>query len=101
MKFSFMVTSTGTETSAVIYPVLDDYFSIFSLHFSARNRGIHGDVVAVQVLPKAQWRTRSGHLADSADCTGDVMTTGVVVGVLSRRDREYVASFDVRVSQCV
>lgn len=62
-----------------------------------RNRGIHGDMVAVQLLPKELWRTRSGQLAESADSNSTVMTTGVVVGIISRKDREYVASFDVSI----
>ncbi|XP_064382954.1 DIS3-like exonuclease 1 [Halichondria panicea] len=60
----------------------------------SRNRGLHGDVVAVQLLPRAQWRSRSGKLADSTGSSSDVMATGVVVGVILRKEKEYVASFE-------
>ncbi len=57
--------------------------------------------MVVQLLPQAMWRTKTGKLAESAKNIDDIMATGVVVGVLSRKDREYVASFDVRVCVCV
>ncbi len=52
-------------------------------------------MVVVQLLPKEMWRSRAGKLADSAERSDDVIATGIVVGVVSRKDREYVASFEV------
>ncbi len=76
-----------------------DSISLFNLH--PRNRSLHGDVVAVQLLPKAQWRSRSGKLADSTGSSSDVMATGVVVGVILRNEKEYVASFEVRILKII
>ena len=54
----------------------------------------------VRLLPKSEWQSRSTNKstathAESADSMSDAVATGTVVGILSRRDREYVASFDV------
>lgn len=78
-----------------------------------RNRAIHGDVVAVKLLPKQQWKSLSNSLpsedskkTESADrepeleagsSGSNAMPSGVVVGILDRPERLYVASFDVSV----
>lgn len=65
----------------------------------SRNRAIHGDLVAVEILPKSDWKGRTGALCDndadekSGDTQSEVMTTGRVVGVLQRNWRDYVATF--------
>ncbi|XP_068131120.1 DIS3-like exonuclease 1 [Hyperolius riggenbachi] len=64
-----------------------------------RNRAIHGDVVAVEVLPRSEWKGRTGALCENeseekgGEAQGDVMMTGRVVGVLQRNWRDYIATF--------
>ncbi|XP_018408330.1 PREDICTED: DIS3-like exonuclease 1 [Nanorana parkeri] len=65
----------------------------------SRNRAIHGDLVAVEILPKSDWKGRTGALCENeadertADTQSDVMMTGRVVGALQRNWRDYVATF--------
>lgn len=70
----------------------------------ARNRAIHGDVVAVRLLPRPQWKSLSDSResqkaetvqgeVEAGSCSA--MPSGVVVGILERPERLYVASFDV------
>ncbi|XP_066449014.1 DIS3-like exonuclease 1 [Eleutherodactylus coqui] len=65
----------------------------------ARNRAIHGDIVAVEILPKCDWKGRTGALCENeaderaGDAQNDVMMTGRVVGVIQRNWRDYVATF--------
>ncbi|XP_072255223.1 DIS3-like exonuclease 1 [Pyxicephalus adspersus] len=65
----------------------------------SRNRAIHGDVVAVEILPKSEWKGRTGALCENeaeertGDSHSEVMMTGRVVGVLQRNWRDYVATF--------
>ncbi|KAM9311270.1 DIS3-like exonuclease 1 [Gastrophryne carolinensis] len=64
-----------------------------------RNRAIHGDVVAVEILPKSEWKGRTGALCENeseekaGDAQCDLMMTGRVVGVLQRNWRDFVATF--------
>ena len=72
-----------------------------------RNRAIHGDVVAVRLLPRPEWRSLNKSLptgesqkAEIVDgeveaAVSSAMPSGVVVGILERPERLYVASFDV------
>jgi len=80
----------------------------YTIHLH-RNRAIHGDNVVVRLLPRSEWKSRSNTLPHSPtdnDNTQspnnqqghsqlETMATGVVVGILHRASREYVASFDV------
>ncbi|PIO31796.1 hypothetical protein AB205_0003320, partial [Aquarana catesbeiana] len=65
----------------------------------SRNRAIDGDVVAVEVLPKSEWKGRTGALCENeaeertGETQSEVMMTGRVVGVLQRNWRDYVATF--------
>ncbi|XP_071610242.1 DIS3-like exonuclease 1 isoform X2 [Heliangelus exortis] len=66
----------------------------------ARNRAIHGDVVAVELLPLHEWKGRTGALCENetedkapADTTGDPMPTGKVVGIIQKNWRDYVVTF--------
>ena len=36
---------------------------------AARNRGVHGDLVAVEILPKSEWRGRSLVIHEAAQGT--------------------------------
>ena len=74
------------------------------LHCSSRNRAIHGDTVVVQLFPRSEWITRSNALPSTPGVGGEeggdhtpseAMPTGMVVGILQRSSREYVASFAV------
>ncbi|XP_063781647.1 DIS3-like exonuclease 1 isoform X2 [Pseudophryne corroboree] len=64
-----------------------------------RNRAIHGDVVAVEILPKCDWKGRTRALCENeaderaGDAQNELMMTGRVVGVLQRNWRDYVATF--------
>ncbi|XP_064620645.1 DIS3-like exonuclease 1 [Lineus longissimus] len=68
---------------------------------ACRNRSVHGDVVVVELLPKAEWKGRSNALKDIVEESQDdvdalksnTMPSGRVVGVLQRNWRDYVASF--------
>ena len=66
-----------------------------------RNRAVHGDIVAVQLLPKSLWKSKINRLAKSNekddeekwDKRADVCPTGKVVAVVTRRWKAYSASF--------
>ncbi|XP_023568332.1 DIS3-like exonuclease 1 [Octodon degus] len=69
----------------------------------ARNRAIHGDVVVVELLPKGEWKGRTGALCDndsedkvSGEAPSEPMPTGRVVGVLQKNWRDYVVTFPSR-----
>ncbi|KAM4748024.1 DIS3-like exonuclease 1 [Rhinophrynus dorsalis] len=68
----------------------------------SRNRAIHGDMVAVELLPKSEWKGRTGALCENesdekaVDTQNDVMPTGRVVGVLQRNWRDYVVTFPTK-----
>ncbi|NWS39075.1 DI3L1 exonuclease, partial [Probosciger aterrimus] len=66
----------------------------------ARNRAIHGDVVAVELLPLHEWKGRTVALCENEtedkallDTTGDPMPTGRVVGIIQKNWRDYVVTF--------
>ncbi|XP_069722504.1 DIS3-like exonuclease 1 isoform X1 [Phaenicophaeus curvirostris] len=66
----------------------------------ARNRAIHGDVVAVELLPSHEWKGRTVALCENetedkapAETTGDPMPTGKVVGIIQKNWRDYVVTF--------
>ncbi|KAM9640151.1 DIS3-like exonuclease 1 [Morphnus guianensis] len=66
----------------------------------ARNRAIHGDVVAVELLPLQEWKGRTVALCENetedkapADTTSDPMPTGKVVGIIQKNWRDYVVTF--------
>ncbi|XP_054692516.1 DIS3-like exonuclease 1 isoform X1 [Grus americana] len=66
----------------------------------ARNRAIHGDVVAVELLPLQEWKGRTVALCENetedkalADTSGDPMPTGKVVGIIQKNWRDYVVTF--------
>lgn len=78
-----------------------------------RNRAIHGDIVAVQILPKSQWKSKINKLsktnkndetsADDENVSNqeeeiwekraDVCPTGRVVAIIQRKWKSYPASF--------
>lgn len=72
-----------------------------------RNRAINGDMVAIRLLPRTQWQPLTKALPSSSAqqhpaaegeegmSVGDTRPSGAVVGILSRPDRLYVASFGV------
>ncbi|KFP22692.1 DIS3-like exonuclease 1, partial [Egretta garzetta] len=69
----------------------------------ARNRAIHGDVVAVELLPLHEWKGRTVALCENetedkapADTTGDPMPTGKVVGIIQKNWRDYVVTFPAK-----
>ncbi|XP_072134062.1 DIS3-like exonuclease 1 isoform X1 [Mobula birostris] len=66
----------------------------------ARNRAVQGDVVAVELLPRNQWKGRVSVLCEneseekaSEEAESEPMATGKVVGIIQRNWRDYVASF--------
>uniref|UniRef100_W5N8W8 DIS3-like exonuclease 1 n=1 Tax=Lepisosteus oculatus TaxID=7918 RepID=W5N8W8_LEPOC len=68
-----------------------------------RNRAVHGDVVAVELLSRAEWRGRTMALSDGEgedrqgeEPQGQPMPTGRVVGILQRNWRDYVVTFPPR-----
>ncbi|XP_037308770.2 DIS3-like exonuclease 1 [Pungitius pungitius] len=70
-----------------------------------RNRAVHGDVVAVELLPRSEWRGRTTALTEGQgggdeksgeDADRKPMPTGRVVGVLQRNWRDYVVTFPPR-----
>ncbi|XP_023188366.1 DIS3-like exonuclease 1 isoform X1 [Xiphophorus maculatus] len=69
----------------------------------SRNRAVHGDLVAVELLPRVEWRGKvtalSEGLADERSGDDDEikpMPTGRVVGILQRNWRDYVVTFPPR-----
>uniref|UniRef100_H3CGP2 DIS3-like exonuclease 1 n=1 Tax=Tetraodon nigroviridis TaxID=99883 RepID=H3CGP2_TETNG len=63
-----------------------------------RNRATHGDVVAVELLPRGEWRGRVAALAEGPgeESESRAMPTGRVVGILQRNWRDYVVTFPPR-----
>ncbi|XP_060708913.1 DIS3-like exonuclease 1 isoform X1 [Hemiscyllium ocellatum] len=66
----------------------------------ARNRAIQGDVVAVELLPRNEWKGRVSVLCEkeseektAEETESEPMATGKVVGIIQRNWRDYVASF--------
>ncbi|XP_004711991.1 DIS3-like exonuclease 1 isoform X1 [Echinops telfairi] len=66
----------------------------------ARNRSIHGDVVAVELLPRDEWKGRTAALCEndnedkaSGESPSEPMPTGKVVGILQKNWRDYVVTF--------
>ncbi|XP_048418764.1 DIS3-like exonuclease 1 isoform X3 [Stegostoma tigrinum] len=66
----------------------------------ARNRAIQGDVVAVELLPRNEWKGRVSVLCENEseektaeETESEPMATGKVVGIIQRNWRDYVASF--------
>ena len=71
----------------------------------ARNRAVHGDLVAVQLLPKSEWKSKLNKLAKTEKSNdeeeaeekwerrADVCPTGKVVAVVTRKWKAYAASF--------
>ncbi|XP_078097275.1 DIS3-like exonuclease 1 isoform X1 [Mustelus asterias] len=66
----------------------------------ARNRAIQGDVVAVELLPRNEWKGRVSVLCENEseekateETESEPMATGRVVGIIQRNWRDYVASF--------
>ncbi|KAM4744521.1 DIS3-like exonuclease 1 [Anableps anableps] len=69
----------------------------------SRNRAVHGDAVAVELLPKSEWRGRvtalsEGQLDEKSGETTETkpMPTGRVVGILQKNWRDYVVTFPPR-----
>ncbi|KAG5270310.1 hypothetical protein AALO_G00191220 [Alosa alosa] len=65
-----------------------------------RNRAVHGDMVAVELLPAREWRGRTTALHEGVaeDKAGEEpqsqpMPSGKVVGILQRNWRDYVVTF--------
>uniref|UniRef100_A0A674AUG9 DIS3-like exonuclease 1 n=1 Tax=Salmo trutta TaxID=8032 RepID=A0A674AUG9_SALTR len=64
-----------------------------------RNRAVHGDMVAVELLPKGEWRGRTTALTEGPgeekgdETQSQPMATGRVVGILQRNWRDYVVTF--------
>ena len=75
--------------------------------YSNRNRSLTGDTVAVQLLPKTDWKGTSrqlptGHtpnLSPDDESRDNTRPTGRVVGILNRPTRDIVATFPV--STCI
>lgn len=82
---------------------------VFVFGRAAMNRGVHGDRVAVEILPKAHWRTpQSDRLlvhytqdedehqheseSDADEQVPGAIPTGQVVGIISRSPRYHVAT---------
>ncbi|KAF4091014.1 hypothetical protein AMELA_G00032240 [Ameiurus melas] len=67
-----------------------------------RNRAIQGDVVAVELLPRSEWKGRSTALTGERgeekgeDPQSQPMPTGRVVGIIQRNWRDYVVTFPPR-----
>ncbi|KAM4829706.1 DIS3-like exonuclease 1 isoform 3-T3 [Thomomys bottae] len=66
----------------------------------ARNRAIHGDLVAVELLPTREWKGRTAALCEndsedkaSGESPSEPMPTGRVVGILQKNWRDYVVTF--------
>uniref|UniRef100_A0A3Q2CZW2 DIS3-like exonuclease 1 n=1 Tax=Cyprinodon variegatus TaxID=28743 RepID=A0A3Q2CZW2_CYPVA len=70
--------------------------------FKSRNRAVHGDLVAVELLPKSKWRGRGTALAEGPldensgeDGESNPLPTHIV-GILQRNWRDYVVTFPPR-----
>ncbi|XP_062845644.1 DIS3-like exonuclease 1 [Trichomycterus rosablanca] len=67
-----------------------------------RNRAIHGDVVAVELLARSEWGGRSMALTEERgeekveETPSQPMPTGIVVGIVQRNWRDYVVTFPPR-----
>ncbi|KAK6178827.1 hypothetical protein SNE40_011323 [Patella caerulea] len=81
---------------------VDSVEDIFIHGMVSRNRSIHGDKVVVEILPQSQWKGRSLAIcpdeSEDKSSTDDkesdsVIPTGIIVGILQRNWRDYVATF--------
>jgi DIS3-like exonuclease 1 len=74
----------------------DDAFSghtqLFVVGAADRNRALHGDVVAVQILPQSEW-------INDMESTEQKKPCGRVVGILQRNWRDYVACIQEQENQ--
>ncbi|XP_067827366.1 DIS3-like exonuclease 1 isoform X1 [Heptranchias perlo] len=66
----------------------------------ARNRAVQGDVVAVELLPRNEWKGRVSVLCENEpeektieETESEPMATGKIVGIIQRNWRDYVVSF--------
>ncbi|KAJ3593004.1 hypothetical protein NHX12_005342 [Muraenolepis orangiensis] len=69
----------------------------------SRNRAVHGDTVAVELLPRSEWSGRAMALSEGQgeDKTPEgtqsqPMPTGCVVGIVQRNWRDYVVTFPTK-----
>lgn len=69
-----------------------------------RNRAIHGDLVTVKLFPQLKQQNDTLPLEMNKRpnklMSDSVLPTGEVVGILERKKRDYVASFDVSRECC-
>lgn len=70
---------------------------------AAMNRSVDGDIVAVELLPKSQWRAASSRIApvegedvedETAPAGRNALPTGRVVGIVERKWRQYCGSLE-------
>ncbi|XP_040572324.1 DIS3-like exonuclease 1 [Lepeophtheirus salmonis] len=92
------------STSEAFVTDFKSQYEIFIPGHINRNRAVDGDVVAINLLPKSEWVSRSkrlenkkSYLSESTwERKGDVDRCGKVVGIIQRNWREYVASYQGR-----
>lgn len=94
----------GVIFSSSSESVLEDSSSrdILIPGMNLRNRAIHGDKVAIELLPTKEWKGKSRALPSNPSSSVshdkscdmiDPIPTGRVIGIIHRTDREIVSSF--------
>ena len=83
------------------------YIFINAHNYDNRNRAIHGDKVAIELLPTKEWKGKSRALPSNPSSSVshdkscdmvDPLPTGRVIGIIHRTDREIVSSFPVSIA---
>lgn len=111
-KGKFSVSSNNTQEGTVSIPYSYGYAGdIFIPDIKSRNRTIHGDLVAVQLLPESEWKCPSSSLKQTNEEDENFKDensqsspqeqekkkhpTGKIVGVIERVNKSYVATIQI------
>jgi exosome complex exonuclease DIS3/RRP44 len=89
---------------SVVIKVSEAEQTIHLIGRESLNRAVQGDVVAVQLLPKSQWKSSVSAIVEEEVTDSDAITkeidpvdlvpTGVVVGIIKRNWRPYCGTID-------
>jgi exosome complex exonuclease DIS3/RRP44 len=90
----------------VIIKVNNEEQTIHLIGREALNRAIQGDVVAVQILPKDQWKSNVSAIVEEEVTDSDTVSkemelkdtvaTGIVIGIIKRNWRPYCGTIDAQ-----
>jgi exosome complex exonuclease DIS3/RRP44 len=87
---------------SVIIKVNNEEQTIHLVGRESLNRAVHGDVIAIKILPKSEWKSSISAIAEEEvnedvkdlDEVRDTVPTGVVVGIIKRNWRPFCGTID-------